>query len=59
MKQKIRRNDDDETIDEIIGEGHYHLKQMNNNEWCLHLGGTLIHLSANAPIAATIIEEEE
>ena len=58
MKQEIRRNDD-ETIDEIVGEGHYHLEQMNNNEWCLHLGGTLIHLSADTAIAATTIEEEE
>ena len=58
MKQEVRRNDD-ETIDEIAGEGHYHLEQMSNNEWCLHLDETLTYLSADAAIAATTIEEEE
>jgi|TARA_Y100000310_G_scaffold176563_1_gene176702 hypothetical protein len=55
MKQEIRRNDDG-TIDEVVGEGHYHLEQMNDNEWCLILGETVIHLTSDKEIALVEVE---
>jgi len=55
MKQEIKRNDDN-TIDEIVGEGCYQLEQMSDNEWCLIVDGTIIYLTSDTEITLVEIE---
>ena len=47
--ERIKLNDDG-TLDEVVGEGRFHLEQMNDGYWFLDLGGLrLAILSAPVP----------
>lgn len=35
---------DDGTLDEIVGNGHFHLEQLSDEAWFLNLGGLALTL---------------
>ena len=43
MSFEIRYNDDG-SVDEIVGNGDFHLEQMDNDEWFLCLAGVRLFL---------------
>ena len=48
----------DGSLDEIVGEGPYHLEQLDDDEWFLALGPVFLNLASAKPITATPIDAE-
>ena len=41
---EIRRNEDD-SLDEIVGYGYFHLEQMASGHWWIGFGSPLTHVN--------------
>lgn len=52
-KVEVRLNEDD-SLDEIVGTGWFHLEQMDYNKWWMSLGPHNVWLSAKGKITASI-----
>jgi Ni/Co efflux regulator RcnB len=54
------RNNDDGTLDEVVGYGYFHLEQMDTGHWWLGIGDSEIlhvNLHSRGKIAANVIDE--
>ncbi len=59
VNTEIRRNEDG-TLDEVVGIGHFHLERMSDDSWSLIVNGTVLSLWTSrgnpAGLHVTVVE---
>jgi hypothetical protein len=55
---EVRLNDEGK-LDEVVGNGAFHLEQMDRDHWWMYLDGVHVYLTSKDTIKATLVDERE